>query len=89
METDRSCTGRQSDETGALTHQLQALDVVRSIDGQPFTAEALSSMLGLPPASVAGFCCNEAETVRYKQSVAARVRLLPVSAATGAFPDNW
>ena len=59
--------------------EVQALDITRSIDGQPFTVGELASIVGCPPSHIASFSCPEKSSVRYKQSVAARVVLHPAN----------
>ena len=66
----------------------QALDIVRSIDGQPFTASELGELLGCPGA-ISAFSCPESGSVRYKQSVAARVMLVPTEAAAEQPPASF
>ena len=59
--------------------EVQALDIIRTIDGQPFTVGELASIVGCPPSHIASFSCPEKSSVRYKQSVAARVVLHPAN----------
>ena len=66
----------------------QALDIVRSIDGQPFTASELGELLGCPGA-ISAFSCPESGSVRYKQSVAARVMLVPTEAEAEPPPASF
>ena len=69
---------------GAPPLAVQALDIARSIDGEPFSVDLLAALIGHPPGAIAGYRCDEADAVRYKQSVASRVRLLPAPAGDSA-----
>ena len=73
--------------TPAPAPQPQALDIIRSINGQHFTAAELGEIVGSGPGSVESFSCPESGSVRYKQSVAARVYLAP-PAAGDAMPTK-
>lgn len=55
--------------------QLQALDIIRSVNGMHLTAEKLGEIVGCGPHGVTSFSCPESGAVRYKQSVAARIFL--------------
>ena len=65
--------------------QPQSLDIIRSINGLHFTAEELCEIVGSCPGGVETFSCPESGSVRYKQSVAARIFLSP-PAASDAMP---
>eukprot|EP01051_Picozoa_sp_SAG22_P009566 SAG22_NODE_805_length_7096_cov_28.481206_6_plen_305_part_00 len=83
--------GLRGDVNGAVTtgsdaaqddDDLQALDILRSISGQPLTPAELSQAVGCGPGAVVAISCPESGSVRYKQSVAGRIFLH--TAGTGA-----
>ena len=67
--------------------EQQALDVIRTIDGQPLTADSLGEIVG-HPRGIAAFHCPESECVRYKQSVAARIYLTRRHVSLGRQEDS-
>ena len=53
----------------------QALDVARNLQGQPFTISEINSFMNR--SDITSFSCPNTSTIRYKQSVAARIKLQP------------
>ena len=65
-----------------------AVDIVRDIDGEPFTKEMLAEALGVRKEELEGFTAAEEESVRYKQSHACRVKLTYTAQTSNGEPDG-